>query len=75
MMRFLTRRRENRTEALPPPTSLSAAGAPDTATGALEIEELEPRLTPDYLGLFGGGSGGGSGGIGGAPGRTVGWGC
>jgi hypothetical protein len=57
------------------PTSNGARG---TASSALVIEELEPRLTPDYWGVSGsGGSGDSSSGGSGTPppGRTVGWGC
>ena len=71
MIRFLSRRSPRR-EPMP-----QDAHAPRTgAEAALQIEELEPRLTPDYVGTGSGGTnpppyGGGTG----TPGRTVGWGC
>lgn len=76
MTRFWTRGREDRPD--PTPTGSGAdwsapasAATAVAASATLEIEELEPRLTPDYTGYFGGGSGQPNP----PPGRTVGWGC
>jgi hypothetical protein len=68
----MKRFRAGQREPQPEPTTPNVNGA---AGLALEIEELEPRLTPDYFGTTGSGSSGGSGGPGTPPGRTVGWGC
>jgi hypothetical protein len=66
-MRFLRRRDPQRIGALPGVPLREAQGASREPV-ALQIEELEPRLAPDYTG------GTGSGGSG-TPGYTVGWGC
>lgn len=70
MKLFKSGRREPQSETQPTRTLRSAAAA-------LEIEELEPRLTPDYLGTGSSGGGGGAGGPGpgNPPSRSVGWGC
>jgi hypothetical protein len=66
MKRFWPGRRAERGPRRPSPDP--GPGALAKASKELEIEELEPRLTPDYWGQssVGGGS---------SPGRTVGWGC
>jgi hypothetical protein len=66
-MRFLSRKHLQRDGALPG-AHLREAQEASREPVALQIEELEPRLAPDYTGGTGNGGSG-------TPGYTVGWGC
>jgi hypothetical protein len=73
MIRFRAGRRDLRRSTAPPGGPARKARGATVEPAALQIEELEPRLTPDYLGSGSGGSNPPPGG--GSTGRTVGWGC